>query len=183
MNNYNQEFFEDLEKKREEEQRRINRRRLIITIAVLIIIAICCVNTAITNTSNGQLRNMATEPMNSDYTNVYIDAVLVEPVYFVYEQKTTKTGVPFGMEELREIVCKCITVEGETVWASFFYQRYPGGNFSKFESDYRVLTYSNTNPLRINGRVNNARQVTKELESEIGDVFVLDVDSTSTEQR
>ena len=124
---------------------------------------------------NGQLRNFATEAMNDDYTNVYADVVSMEPVYFIYRYNTTKSGTKIGTGDLWEVICKCKTVEGKTIWATFFYQYYPEGDYSKYEGDYKYFTFSSSNPLRLKGSVDTAGQVDDKLENAIGNVFVLDV--------
>ena len=113
--------------------------------------------------------------MSEDYTNVYADVVSMEPEYFVYRYNTTKYWTKIGNGDLWEVVCKCKTVEGKTIWATFFYQYYPEGDYSDNESDYKSFTYSYDNPLRLIGSVDTAHQVIDELEAKIGNVFVLDV--------
>lgn len=169
--------------KRREAEAAANKKKSIVKIVVgLIIVGLIVVwgiKEAKDSEYRGQLRNMATEEMDASFTNVYADVISVDPYYFVYQYKTTSSGTKIGSGDLWEIVCKCQTVEGKTIWASFFYQRYPGGNYSKREDDYKTLTYSKTNPLRITGSVDTARQVVKELENEIGNILVLDVRQVS----
>ena len=149
--------------------------KAIVISVIVIIVAIFIVKGIIDNAHNSELRNFATETMSEDYTNVYADVVSMEPEYFVYRYNTTKYGTKIGNGDLWEVVCKCKTVEGKTIWATFFYQYYPEGDYSDNESDYKSFTYSYDNPLRLIGSVDTAHQVIDELEAKIGNVFVLDV--------
>ena len=165
-------------KRAEITERAIKKRK---TIKIILVVIICVVLAALAGRAiwkdayNSQLRNFATETMNEDYSNVYADVVSIEPVYFVYEYKTNKSGNKIGKESINGIVCKCITVEGETIWAEIFYLNYPGGGLMKGESAYKSLRYSKSNPARITGDVDTARQILPELEKKIGNVYVLDV--------
>jgi hypothetical protein len=148
---------------------------VIAAIAAIALTLIICWSVGYSRTEkfNAELRNFATEPMNEDYTNVYADVISMEPEYFVYRYKT-KNGIKIGNEELWEVVCRCETVEGKIIWATFFYHYYPEGGYSKYEADYKAVTYSRDNPLRLQGKVDTAKEVTDELEDAIGNVFVLD---------
>lgn len=151
------------------------------TIKIIIVVIICAVLAALAGRAiwkdayNNQLRNFATETMSEDFSNVYADVVSIEPVYFVYEYKTNNAGNKVGKESINGIVCKCKTVEGTTIWAEVFYLNYPGGGLMKGESAYKSLYYSKSNPARIRGDVDTARQILPELENKIGNVYVLDV--------
>lgn len=149
--------------------------KAIVISVIAIIVAIFIVKGIIDNAHNSELRNFATETMSEDYTNVYADVVSMEPEYFVYTYNTTKYGTKIGNGDLWEVICKCKTVEGKTIWATFFYQYYPEGDYSDNESDYKSFTFSYDNPLRLIGSVDTAHQVIDELEAKIGNVFVLDV--------
>ena len=154
------------------------KKKIIKTIVICVIIAIVAffiIKGIIDNAHNSELRNFATQTMNEDYANVYADVVSMEPEYFVYRYNTTKYGTKIGNGDLWEVVCRCKTVEGKTIWATFFYQYYPEGDYSDNESDYKSFTYSFDNPLRLVGSVDTAHQVIDELEDAIGNVFVLDV--------
>ena len=160
----------------DEKKKKIIRISIIVAIiSSVVFLYALLINEAVVSSKNAELRNFATETMSEDYTNVYADVVSMEPEYFVYQYKTTSSGVTIGSGDLQEVVCKCKTVEGKTIWVTFFYQYYPEGNYSKSEYNYKAFTYSYDNPLRLYGRVNTARQVTAELEDKIGNVFVLDV--------
>ncbi|MBQ8537804.1 MAG: hypothetical protein IJ461_10435 [Clostridia bacterium] len=148
------------------------KRVLILVVAALAILLI--VKDINDRAYYDQPRNMATDEMHERYTNVYVDVVHVEPVYFVYRRETTSRGIPIGDEYLHEVICRCQTVEGKIIWASIFYQRYPGGNYSQYEASYKTLAYSPSAPLRITGMIDLPEQVCDGLESEIGKVFVLD---------
>ena len=152
------------------------KRNKKIVIAIISVIFIFLIALTIKNVSyNAQPRNMATETMDANYTNVYADVVSVKPKYIIYKYNTTKSGYKIGDGEIWEIVCQCKTVEGKYIWASFFYQKYPGGNYSKDEKDYKELSYSRSNPLHLTGNINTARQVSKELDETFNDILFLNV--------
>lgn len=147
------------------------RKKIITTIMVLVVIAVIAVfivKEAKESAYNGQLRNFATETMNDDYTNVYADIVSMEPEYFV----TTKSGSSYL--GITEVICKCKTVEGKTIWVTIDIWEYPGGSAydeEKNEAQY----YSKSEPMRLTGTVTTAKKVIDKLESSIGNAFVLDV--------
>lgn len=128
---------------------------------------------------NGQLRNMATDAMNKNYTNVYADVISIQPEYIIYRYKTTRYGTKIGDGDLWTIVCRCKTVEGKTIWASFFYQDYPGGNYSKNEKDYKNLSYARSNPMHLTGNIRTAHQVSKELDTTFDGILFLNVQNAS----
>ena len=162
-------------------EKRRKKIKIIVGVVIAILITVFIVIEVKKSNYNGQLRNFATESMSEDYTNVYADVVSIEPVYFVCQYKESRSGVKIGSGDLWDVVCKCKTVEGKTIWISVFYQYYPGGNYSKNEEDYKTITYSTSNPKRITGDVDTARQVVSELESKIGNIYVLDVRSKITD--
>ena len=149
-----------------------NKRKKIITAVIVIIvvaiIAVLIVQSTRESAFNGQLRNFAAETMNDDYTNVYADVVSMEPEYFV----TTKSGSSYL--GITDIICKCKTVEGKTIWVTIDTWDYPGGS-SYDEDKNEAQYYSKTNPMRLTGTVTTAEKVVDRLENSIGNVFVLDV--------
>lgn len=149
-----------------------NKRKKIITAVIVVIvvaiIAVLIVQSARESAINSQLRNFATETMNDDYTNVYADVVSMEPEYFV----TTKSGSSYL--GITEIICRCKTVEGKTIWVTINTWDYPGGS-SYDEDKNEAQYYSKTNPVRLTGTVTTAEKVVDRLENSIGNVFVLDV--------
>ena len=144
--------------------------KIVIISVVVALIAIGIISAAIDSAHNSELRNFATETMKDEYNNVYADVVSIEPEYFVY----TSSGTTY--REITEVVCKCKTVEGKTIWVVFFSWKYPGGS-AKNEDAYETLTYSKSNPARVTGYVTTSGSVIKQLESSIGNVFVLRVES------
>ena len=136
-------------------------------VVVAIIIGIICA--AVDSAHNSELRNFATETMKDEYNNVYAEVVSIEPEYFVY----SSNGSTY--REITEVVCKCKSVEGKTIWVVFFSWKYPGGS-ARNEDAYETLTYSKSNPARISGYVTTSGSVIKQLENSIGDVFVLRVE-------
>lgn len=152
--------------------------KAIIICVVVAIIAIYIAKGAIDSAHNGELRNFATQEMSDNYTNVYADIVSVEPEFFIYSYNTTNDGTKIGNGDLSKIVCKCKTVEGQNIWATFLSEYYPEGNSSQNEDDYKPFTYSSDNPIRLVGGVDTAHQVIDELEYNIGNVFVLNVRET-----
>ena len=150
-----------------EKKKRVIKIIIISIIVVAIAIGIICA--AIDSAHNSKLRNFATETMKDEYNNVYADVVSIEPEYFVY----TSNGSTY--REITEVVCRCKTVEGKTIWVVFFSWKYPGGSANN-EDAYETLTYSKSNPARISGYVTTSGSVIKQLENSIGDVFVLRVE-------
>lgn len=148
-----------------------NKRKKIIRIIIICVVAAIVtagiIRSVIASVHNSELRNFATETMDDAYTNVYADIISMEPEYFVY---TSYNG---GMYDISEIICKCVTVEGKTIWAAVDIWEYPGG--SSIEERNEPQYYSKSNPKRIVGSVNTAGHVMDELESRIGNVLVLDV--------
>lgn len=140
---------------------------VIIGVIIVVIIALCTIKSVQDRAYREEFRNFVTEKMDERFTNVYADVISIEPQYFLYKNY-----------DLWEIVCKCKTIEGKTIWATFFYQYYPENNYSKDESDYKPFEYSANKPMRIIGSVDTAKQVADELESDIGNIFVLDVHQT-----
>jgi len=136
--------------------------------AVVILAAVGIVRSAIDNLNNRKLRNFATETMTADYTNVYADIVSMEPKYFIYTKSNyTYLGIT-------EIICKCKTVEGKTIWICVDLLEYPGGSATD-ENSFVTQYYSNANPKRIVGSVISSGNVEESLENRIGDIFLLDV--------
>lgn len=152
----------------EAENKKNKTIKTIIICIIAVIIAFFIVKGLIDDAHNSEQRNFATETMNDDYTNVYADIVSMEPEYFVY---TSYNHSPY---DISEVICKCKTVEGKTIWASVDIWEYPGGS-STSEERNEPQYYSGTNPKRIVGSVTTSGKVMDELESRIGDIFVLDV--------
>lgn len=167
-------FLKRVEAARAAEKRK-KRIKVIVGIIIAILITVFIVIEVKKSQNNGKLRNFATESMSEDYTNVYADVVSIEPKYFVYQHKENRHGTQIGASQIWDVICKCKTVEGKTIWVSIFYQYYPGGNYSLNESGYETITYSSSNPKRITGAVDTAREVVSELETKIGNIYVLDV--------
>lgn len=142
--------------------------KIIIISVVVALILIGIISSAIDSAHNSELRNFATETMNDDYTNVYADIVSMEPEYFVY---TSYNSSPY---DISEVICKCKTVEGKTIWVAVDIWEYPGGS-STSEERNEAQYYSKSNPKRIVGSVTTAGKVMDELEDRIGDILVLDV--------
>lgn len=159
----------------EAEQKRRKKLKTILVLLAILIASAFIVNGIMKEAYYSELRNMATDDMDSRFDNVFADVISIEPEYFVYHYNTTKYGTKVGDGDLWDVVCKCETVEGKTIWASFFYQYYPTGNHSKYEVSYQPCFYEPEKPLRLTGYVNTARQIVDELEAEIGNVYVLDV--------
>ena len=152
----------------EASEKKKKTRHKVIFLIIFAIIMVFIVNAIRESLYNEKLRNFATEIMNDDYTNVYADIVSMEPEYFVY----TTSGVnSFG---ITEIICKCKTVEGKTIWATIDTWKYPGGS-SRNEENNKPYYYNKSDPLRLSGSVTTASEVVDGLDNSIGDVFVLDV--------
>jgi len=112
---------------------------------VVALILIGIISSAIDSAHNSELRNLATETMNDDYTNVYADIVSMEPEYFVY------TSYNSSSYDISEVICKCKTVEGKTIWVAVDIWEYPGGS-STSEERNEAQYYSKSNPKRIVGK-------------------------------
>lgn len=107
-------------------EKRKKKIKIIAELLIAILIAIFIAIEVQKSQNNDQLRNFATESMSEDYTNVYVDVVSIEPAYFVYRYRQTGYGTRIGSGDMWDVVCKCKTVEGKTIWISVFYQYYPG---------------------------------------------------------
>ena len=150
------------------------QKKKIIKIAVVVVSAAIILTLMINDFAkaihNSELRNFATETMSEDYTNVYADIVSMEPEYFVYTSSNN------ALLHISEIVCKCVTIEGKSIWIVVDTGDYPGGsNWSLNEDSYKPQYYSKSNPKRISGEVTTSGQVIDELQGKIGNVFVLSV--------
>lgn len=141
--------------------------KISIIAAVAVVILILIISSAVNSARNAELRNFATETMNEDYTNVYADVVSIEPEYFVY---TSYSGSSYMISE---VVCRCKTVEGKSIWVTIDRGDYPGGGWD--EDDFESKSYYKFNPMRLTGRVTTSGDVIEKLANSIGDVFVLDV--------
>ena len=142
--------------------------KIAVIVAVVVVVLALIINAAVKSAHNSELRNFATETMSEDYTNVYADIVSMEPEYFVY------TSYNNGPYSISEVVCRCVTVEGKSIWVAVDIYEYPGGSSSNEDSN-EPQYYSKSNPKRIVGRVTTSGRVMDELETKIGDVLVLSV--------
>ena len=107
--------------------------------------------------------------MHDDYTNVYADVISMEPYYSVHKKSgSTDLGII-------KVICKCYTVEGESIWVSIDINDYPNGD-SKNEENNKAYYYKKSNPLRLIGEVTTSGTIIDEVEDSIGDVFVLEVE-------
>ena len=136
----------------------------IIITTVLIITVVNVKNSRI----NGQERNIATEAMKLGYTNVYADVISIDPIYQIYQYRTTKTGKKIGNEQLKSIVCKCLTIENKEIWVSIPIDKYPLG-----KNGYETLTFST--PLHMVGRMEKAKYIEEELEDKLGEELVFEL--------
>lgn len=159
--------------------KRVKRKR-IITAIIVASIATALIATGLTvyiknEMFNHQLRNMATESMSDNYKNVYADVISIEPVYGITERKTTRTGAPIGDESLKEIVCRCKTVEDTYIWAVFFVSEYPGGAYGKSLEELTTITYPKDKPERLRGNITTPKKINSELGSTLDVSYILDV--------
>ena len=143
----------------DEQKKKIIKVALIIVSAAIVLALM--INDFVKAVHNSELRNFATETMSEDYTNVYADVVSIEPEYFIHDSR-------YGFTD---IICKCITVEGKSIWIVVDSSDYPG--WSIISENNEPQYYSRSNPKRIVGTVDTAGQVTDDLEKKIGDVFIL----------
>lgn len=142
-------------------------------IVAIIIAVIIVVNYRNKTAFNRQLRNMATETMSEGFSNVYANVIVIDPVYYIYDNNTISSWPDYKEGMLSRIVCKCKTKEGSYVWVVFKYKDYPGGTGSKNAKEYQKLLYGYRNPKLLTGRIKTAQAVNSDIYAEIGDVFVL----------
>lgn len=154
-----------------EKKKKKKKIKLIILLTILAFLLALSVKYAFDSAHDDDLRNFATEEMSDDYTNVYADVVSMEPEYYVYTSFDNNIS-----RHISNVICKCQTVEGITIWVSIDIEKYPNGS-STFEQKNHPYYYSESDPLRLVGKVTTAKNVIDTLESKIGDVFVLDVKS------
>lgn len=154
----------------EDEKKYKKKKRIISVFGVIAVIAILIIVSSISSSINGKSRNFATETMHRGYNNVYADVVSIKPVYFVYHSNKADT-----ITLLSSVICKCTTVEGETIWVAITDDDFPGGisNIHYKGNGYEPLLYSEEHPKHIVGRVRPAGDIEDDLEDEIGDIFVL----------
>lgn len=183
VNNSN-ELVEALQKRAIITNKDLKRKKLIIIIGAIILfiaIALLIIFSTIKNNKrieyNNRLRNIATEEMSWEYTNVYADVISIEPVYFS-GNPYLQSSYGYRPEAIDDVICECKTVEGKTIWAAFFYQDYPGYDDSLFfdESSFKKQVFPKNNPMRITGDIETAHNIAENLEKKIGDAYVLDVD-------
>ena len=148
-----------------------DRRKKIIKISIIaavsIVLIVLCICFAVDSARNAVFRNFATETMSEYYTNVYADVVSVEPEYFVY---TSYSGSSYMISE---VVCRCETVEGKSIWVTIDRGDYPSGGWD--EEDFESKSYSQLNPLRLIGGVTTSKDVIEKLANSIGDILILEV--------
>lgn len=154
------------------------RKKIALIVVISIIVAISITLSIIKSIYNAQLRNYATEEMNADFSNVYADLTIMEPMYFIYQYKYDVYDNPRNVK-LESVVCKCLSVENIRFWIVVPIQSYPGAYGSDNEEDYLPFETDKYNPIRITGKVDTAGQVLDELEDEIGDILVLCVQDIS----
>lgn len=145
------------------------KTKTIIICIVVAFLAIGIVGGIIDNAHNSKLRNFATQKMDEDYTNVYADVVSMEPEYFVYtsyDYSITRT--------ITEVICKCTTVEGKSIWVTIPAWDYPGGGST--EESFESQSYSRSSPMRLTGEVTTAKKVIERLGNILGNTYVLDVE-------
>lgn len=142
----------------------------VLIVFVVVVLAIYGIQENQKEKYNGELRNFATDEMNKDFTNVYADVVSIQPKQYVYKYATNRTGIKLNDGDLTQIVCECETVEGKTIWVSFFYWECPA--YNSFGDD-KIVEYSKDDPLKIVGYVNTASEIAEDLDDAIGDCFVL----------
>ncbi|MBP1587019.1 MAG: hypothetical protein ILO53_01280 [Clostridia bacterium] len=163
--------------KRNEATRMAEKRKraiAVIVVAGIIIAFLVLIGVIIGKTLyDSEPRNFATEKMNEDYSNVYADLISIDPIYITSSTITTKHSTFFSGGD---IICKCITVEGKTIWVAFNSYQYPRGD-DKTEDGYQPLTYSESSPLRVIGRPRKSGKVSDKLPQSIGNVLVLEISS------
>ena len=122
-----------------------------------------------------ETRNMATDEMEVDFSNVYANVVSIKPKYFIYTYEM-HNGVKYPWtEKLSEIVCQCKTVEGKMIWVAINYLDYPEASYSHNEADYKNKYYSEKNPMKLTGEIKSLQGYADGLNSITKDRFILKV--------
>lgn len=133
---------------------------------------------------NSKLRNFATERMKLEYDNVYADLVLIEPKYCITSNIKDSKGLT-TYRYATNIICKCETVEGNTIWVSFTQDNFPLDNKMLLDwyLQFKILEpieYSSDNPLKVYGTVTSSQAFSGEF-SEIDKSFVLSITTVTNE--
>jgi hypothetical protein len=147
-----------------------------IVIVIVIAITIVLIVTGIkTTTYNDELRNIATDSMESAFTNVYADIVSFEVKYTV-EESEYRNNVQIGSTHTESVICKCKTVEGKTFWLevpSDVYTgtiEYRGKNATDgFDDQYFV------EPIRVNGRMTTFGHAVDNAPESLKDTLILSI--------
>lgn len=145
------------------------KRLLVVGITTAVIVALLVI-LAMNSIHNRELRNFATSEMRAVYSNVYADITSLKPEHFVY----STTVSPYS--SITKVICKCQTIEGETIWATIDIWDYPNGNAHN-QTANKPQYYSKSAPVRITGCVTTAERIDNDLATFLGDVFILDVES------
>ncbi|MBR6185343.1 MAG: hypothetical protein IKI05_01515 [Bacteroidaceae bacterium] len=153
------------------------KRSFICIITVLFVFHIA--NYIINYEKNSQYRNMGIEIIEAGYFNVFADVVSIEPEYIISLHHETKTGKTIGQDTPKSVLCRCLTVEGKTIWASISVHGYPRGKGAE-DKGYETLIYDADTPMHLLGKIDTAKNVAKDLEEKIGKEFVLIVTNEVT---
>lgn len=157
------------------EKKRKNIVKAIVAIVLVILVGLFIYHEIQDEAYHSQVRNMATDEMGERFKNMYADVVSIDPYYFIYEYKTSSSGVRKSPDQLMYVVCKCKTVEGKYIWARFYHSDYPGADYDTKEEEFQKKTYSKSSPLHLTGTTFTAKSTMSELGKKLGDVFVLHV--------
>lgn len=157
------------------EKKRKNILKAIVAIVLAILVGLFIYHEIQDEEYHSQVRNMATDEMGERFKNVYADVVSIDPYYFIYEYKTSSSGVRKTPDQLMYVICKCKTVEGKYIWARFYHSDYPGANYDTKEEEFQKKTYSKSSPLHLSGTTFTAKSTMSELGKKLGDVYVLHV--------
>ena len=151
-----------------------SKKRLLAAGITTAIIALLLVIIVMGGIHNRELRNFATTEMRTAYSNVYADIISMKPEYFVY----SKSVSPYS--NITKVICKCQTIDGETIWATFDIWDYPDGN-AHIQTANKPHYYSKSTPMRLTGCVTTAERIDNNLATFFGDVFILDVESMQSQ--
>lgn len=174
----------------EKEEKQKSRRKtwitilsIIIVVSVIISLCVCAGRKEMAEREASakqsrylrESRNMATDEMEEGFNNVYADVVSIKPTHFIYTYDTVNGVKMYGTERIKEVICQCKTIEGKTVWVAINRSDYPDAEYSSEEKDFKYKTYSDKNPMRLTGEINNTADYVKGLKAEIKDTFILKV--------
>ena len=151
------------------------RKDILIKIIFTIIVSIFIILLLKDSVYKSKLRNIDTDYIEKGFTNVYADLLSIEPITSIYKYNTKYSDPFYGEGTFEGVICKCKTVEGNVIWASFSRFNYPGINYSSREKDFTYQVFTQDNPCRIKGTMKEADDIAEYAVLATGKVLVMDV--------